>query len=194
MKNYEIDVLNIKVNDTTMSISLFNSHDIKYENDIDKYYDEIQASVAHKNNDQHNDKGWIPQCAKKIKLEKLDILGSKSTLTLLSLQKNINGSDTMEIVIVVKLFKSVQLTTRIVKSYNHTSNKSVNETLPSTYLMWIPKQNKQNEPVVIIKIACLKSSVQHRARIKEDVNTSTLRTKLPIKERQCYEHKNSIYI
>ena len=61
----------------------------------------------------------------------------------------------MEIVTTIKSVKSVQLTIKIVKIYNHASNKSINETLPSTYLMWIPKQKKQkkqNEPVVITKL------------------------------------------
>ena len=73
------------------------------------------------------------------------------------------GNDIMKIVTVVKTVKSVQLTTKIVKSYNHASCKSVNETSPSTYLMWILKQRKQNEAVIVIKIAGLKSLVRHRA-------------------------------
>ena len=127
-----IDVLNIKVNDTTMSISPSNSHVNKDENDLDRDYDESQATVVDNNNDQHNDKGWIPQCAKEVKSEKSVILSSNSSLTILSTQKNINGSDTTEIVIVVKSVKLIQLTTKIVKSYNHASSKSINETLPST--------------------------------------------------------------
>ena len=69
-ENDEIDVLNIKVNDTAIPISPSNSHFNKDENDLDQDYDESQASVVDNNNDQHNDKGWIPQCAKEIKSEK----------------------------------------------------------------------------------------------------------------------------
>ena len=59
-KIHEIDVFNIKVNDTAMSISPSNCHVNKDENDLDQDYDESQSSVADNNNDQRNDKGWIP--------------------------------------------------------------------------------------------------------------------------------------
>ena len=93
------------------------------------------------------------------------------------------GNDITKIVTVVKTVKSVQLTTKIVKSYNHASCKSVNETSPSTYLMWIPKQRKQNVAMIIIKIACLKSSVRHRAKIKEDINIVSFEDKVTLKGR-----------
>ena len=92
-KKHEIDVLNIKVNDMAMSISPSNSHVNKDGDDLDQYCDESQVSVANNNNDQCNDKGWIPQCEKKIMFEKSDILDSNSTLTILSPQKKINGDN-----------------------------------------------------------------------------------------------------
>ena len=58
--------------------------------------------------------------------------------------------------------------TKIVKSNNHTSGKNINKTSLSSYLIQIPRQKNQNEAMVVTKIACLKSSVQHRARIKDD--------------------------
>ena len=63
----------------------------------------------------------------------------------------------------------VQLVTNIVKRSNHTSRKSVNKTSPSSYLLQIPRHNNQNEAMVVIKIAPLKSLVRHRARIKYDI-------------------------
>ena len=59
--------------------------------------------------------------------------------------------------------------TNIVKRSNQTSRKNVNKTSPSSYLLQIPRHNNQNEAMVIIKIAPLKSSVRHRARIKDDI-------------------------
>ena len=46
---------------------------------------------------------------------------------------------------------------------------SVNKTSPSSYLLQILTHNNQNETMVVIKITPLKSSVRHRARIKDDI-------------------------
>ena len=81
------------------------------------------------------------------------------------------GTYIMKIVTIVKSINFVQLTRNTVKIYNHTSNKCINETSPSTYLTWIPKQKKQNEAVIVIGIACLKSLVQQRDKIKEHIDT-----------------------
>ena len=100
--------------------------------------------------------------------DKTDVL-----VSIISIKNPFKGNDTkyvwndnMKIVNVIMYVESVQLMTQIVKRNNHTSGKSVNKTSPSSYLMQIPRQKNQNEAMVIIKIACLKSSIQHRARIK----------------------------
>ena len=63
----------------------------------------------------------------------------------------------------------IQLMINIVKTRNHTSRKNVKKTSPSSYLLQIPRQNNQNEAMVVIKITPLKSSVWHRARIKDEI-------------------------
>ena len=68
---------------------------------------------------------------------------------------------------VATYIEHVQLTTNIVKRSNQTSRKSVNKASPSSYLLQIPRHNNQNEAMAVIKIAPLKSSVRHRARIKK---------------------------
>ena len=70
---------------------------------------------------------------------------------------------------VAMYIEHVQLTTNIVKRINHTSRKSVNKTSTSSYLLQIPRHNNQNEAMVLIKIAPLKSLVRHRARIKDNI-------------------------
>ena len=72
--------------------------------------------------------------------------------------KNVGNNNT-KIVKVVIYVGYVQLMTKIVKRSNHTSRKSVNKTSPSSYLLQIPRHNNQNEAMVVIKIAPLKSSV-----------------------------------
>ena len=83
----------------------------------------------------------------------------------------------------------VQLTTNIVKRSNHTSGKSVNKTLPSSYLMKIPRQNNQNEAMVIIKIASLKSLVRQRAKIKDSMRKIIFEDKGFPRGSKCYNNK-----
>ena len=79
------------------------------------------------------------------------------------------GDNNTKIVKFVMYVEHVQLTTNIVKRSNHTSRKRVNKTSPSSYLLQIPRHNIQNEAMVVIKIAPLKSSVWHTAGIKNDM-------------------------
>ena len=91
------------------------------------------------------------------------------------------GNNNTKIVKVVMYVEYVQLMTNIVKRSNHTSGKSVNKTLPSSYLMQIPRQNNQDEATVVIKIASLKSSVRHRARIKDNKRKLSFEDKASLK-------------
>ena len=79
------------------------------------------------------------------------------------------GDNNTKTIKVVMYVENLQLRTNIVKRSNHTSRKSVNKTSPSSYLLQIPRHNNQNEAMVVIKIAPLKSSARHRARIKDDI-------------------------
>ena len=97
-------------------------------------------------------------------------------MSIISTRSPFKGSDTKcvgdnntKIVKVVMCVEHVQLMTNIVKRRNHTSKKSVNKTSPSSYLLQIPRHNNQNEAMVVIKITPLKSSMRHRARIKDDI-------------------------
>ena len=53
----------------------------------------------------------------------------------------------------------------------------------------MPRQKSQNEAMIVIKIACLKSSVQHRARIKDDMSKLSFEDKYFLRGRQCYNNK-----
>ena len=53
------------------------------------------------------------------------------------------GKDIMKIANIFKSVEYVDLTTIIVKRNNHASNKSINETSLTIYLIQIPKQKKQ---------------------------------------------------
>ena len=75
------------------------------------------------------------------------------------------------------------------KEANHTSGKNVNKTSSSSYLMQIPRQNNQNEVVVVMKIASLKSSVRHRAKIKDDMRKFSFEDKAFPRGRKCYNNK-----
>ena len=77
------------------------------------------------------------------------------------------GNNNTKIVKFSMHVKFVQLTIKIVKRRNHTSGKSVNKTSSSSYLMKMPRQKNQNEAMVVIKIASLKSLVRQRDRIKD---------------------------
>ena len=83
----------------------------------------------------------------------------------------------------------VQLMTNIVKTSNQTSGKNINKTSPSSYLMQIPRQNNQNEAMVVIKISSLKSSVRQRARIKDSMRKISFEDKAFPRGRKCYNNK-----
>ena len=92
------------------------------------------------------------------------------------------GDNNKKIIKVVMYVDHVQLVTNIVKRNNYTSRKSVNKTSLSSYLLQIPRHNNQNEAMVVIKIAPLKSLVRHRARIKDDIRKySSFEDKAPLK-------------
>ena len=55
--------------------------------------------------------------------------------------------------------------------------------------MQIPRQNNQNEAMGVIKIVSLKSSVRHRARIKDDMRKLSFEDKAFPRGRQCYNNK-----
>ena len=134
----------------------------KEKDDPDQDCDKRQANVANNKDDQCRNKNVTITNTRRT-----DIITKKDI-------KNIKGTDTKcvgnnktKIVKVVMYVEHVQLTTNIIKRSNHTSRKSVNKTLLSSYLFQIPRNNNQNEAMVVIKIAPLKSSVRHRARIKK---------------------------
>ena len=116
-------------------------------------------------------------------------------MSIISIGSPFKGTDTKCVgdnntkIKVAMYIEHVQLTTNIVKRSNHTSGKSINKTSPSSYLMQILRQHNQNEAMVVIKIASLKSLVRHRAKIKDGMRKLSFEDKAFLRGRQCYNNK-----
>ena len=183
----------------------------KEKDDLDQDCDKSQADVTNNNNDQCIDNNITITNArstyvitrtsiKNIKESNCNIYQTQDKTdvfrSIISTKIPLKGTDTKyvgnnntKIVKVIMYVEYVQLTTNIVKRSNHTSGKSVNKTLPSSYLMQIPRQNNQNEGMVVIKISSLKSSVRQRARIKDSMRKISFEDKAFPRGRKCYNNK-----
>ena len=160
------------------------------KDDLDQDCDKRQANVANNKDDQCCDKNVtitniqridiITKTAiKSIKGSNYNIYQTQDKtgvlISIISTGSPFKGTDTKCVgdnntkTKVAMYIEHVQLTTNVVKRSNQTSRKSVNKASPSSYLLQIPRHDNQNEAMVIIKIAPLKSSVRHRARIKHDI-------------------------
>ena len=137
---------------------------VEKKDDHDQDCDKRQADVANNKDDQCCDKNVTITNTRRT-----DIITKTAIKNIKGIDTKCVGDNNTKIVKVVMYVEHVQLTTNIFKRSNHTSRKSVNKTSRSLYLLQIPRHNNQNEAMIVIKIAPLKSSVRHRARIKNDI-------------------------
>ena len=160
----------------------------KEKDDPNQDCDKRQANVANNKDDQCYDKNITitntrrtdiitKTTIKNIKRSNYNIYQTQDKtsvlMSIISIGSPFKGTDTKCVgdnntkTKVAMYIEHVQLMTNIVKRSNQTSRKSVNKASPSSYLLQISRHNNQNEAMAVIKIAPLKSSVRHRARIKK---------------------------